>query len=60
MTSAPVTEASKKDDVALKFRVLYIYYLPCFQKNTVKIKTLINSGSKINAMMPMYALKLGF
>ena len=56
-TSVPVTRASKEDDVVLE-RVLYIYYLLHFWKNTVEAKTLINSSNKVNIMIPAYASKL--
>ena len=40
-------------------QVPYIYYPLRFQKNTIDIKALIDSGSKVNAIIPAYALKLG-
>lgn len=59
-TFAPITEVNKKDKVVLAW-VLYIYYLLCFQKdNKYKLQTLINFGSKINAITPVYTAKLGF
>lgn len=39
--------------------VLYIYYLLCFRKNQVKLQTLFNFGSENNAIIPVYAKKLG-
>ena len=39
--------------------MLYIYYSLQFQKNTTGVKALINSGSEVNVMTPVYALKLG-
>lgn len=53
---APITEASKKDNIALD-RVLCIYYPIWFKKN--EVQTLINSGSEINAIELAYILKLG-
>lgn len=52
--SAPVTEASK--EIVLE-RVFYIYYSIQFKKD--KVKTLINSGSKVNAILSGYTSKLG-
>ena len=54
-TSAPVTEASKKDVVALD-QIFCICYLILFKKN--KVQTLINFDSKVNAITSRYALKL--
>ena len=54
-TSAPVTEASQ-EDVVLD-RVFHICYLIRFKKN--EVQALINSGSKVNAITPGYASKLG-
>lgn len=54
-----MTKTSKENDVILK-KVLYIYYPIGFQKDTIKNKVLIDSSSKINAIIPAYALKLGF
>lgn len=52
-----IIEANKKDKRVLE-RVFYIYYLFRFQKNIIKIKALIDSGSKINTINLKYALKL--
>lgn len=41
VTSAMVIKINKKDDIIIKI-VLYIYYPLHFQKNTAKIKLLIN------------------
>lgn len=38
--------------------MLYIHYSLRFQKNTVVFRALIDLGSKINAMTPVYAFKL--
>lgn len=54
-----MTETRKEDYVSLE-RVLYIHYLLRSQKNTESIKALIDLSSKINAMAPAYASKLGF
>lgn len=39
--------------------VPYIHYPFRFQKDTAEVKALINSSNKVNAMMLVYALKLG-
>ena len=52
---APVNKASKKDDVILDW-VPYIHYLIRFKKD--KVQALIDFDSKINAIIPAYALKL--
>lgn len=52
---APMTEINK-EDMALD-QVSCIHYPVWFKKD--KIKALINSGSKVNAMSLRYALKLG-
>lgn len=56
-TSVPITEASKEDKVILE-RIPCIYYLLHFRKNTVEVKTLFDSSSKVNAITPVYASKL--
>lgn len=53
-----MTEANKENEVLLK-KILCIYYPLYFQKNIVVIKTLLDSNSKINAIMLAYASKLG-
>lgn len=51
--------ASKENDDIILNRISYIYYPLCFSKNKKnKIQALINSGSKVNAITPAYALKL--
>lgn len=50
-------KASKKDVVL--DRILYIYYLVCFQKDQDKVLALISSRSEVNAMTPTYISKLG-
>lgn len=40
--------------------VPYIHYLLCFRKDQYKIKVLINSSSKINAITLAYTKRLGF
>lgn len=57
-TSAPITKASKEDEVVLK-RVSCIYNPLYFQKDIVKVKALINSSSKVNTITPAYVLELG-
>lgn len=57
-TFAPMTGVSKEDEVVLE-RVFYIYYPLCFQKDTVGVKALIDSGNEVNTITPTYALKLG-
>ena len=52
-TSMPVTNGGKK-----VVKMLCIYYLIWFQKKQIKI--LLNSSSKVNAINPDYAKKLGF
>lgn len=54
-----LNEASNKNDITLA-RILYIHYLLYFQKNTNKLQALLNFGSKVNTMMPVYISKLGF
>lgn len=54
-----MTGTSKEDHVFLKW-VSYIYYLLHFWKDIVGVKALIDLGSKVNAMIPMYTSKLGF
>ena len=54
-----MTETSKEDDVTLK-RVPCVHYLLRFQKNTVDVRVLIDSGSEVNAITPAYTSKLGF
>ena len=41
-------------------RVSYIYYPVRFQEDQRQVRALLNSGSKVNAMSPAYAKKLGF
>ena len=57
-TSAPTTEASKKDEVVIE-RVPCIHYPLRFRKDPVGVRALINSGSEVNAMTPAYTSKLG-
>ena len=53
-----MTKTSKENHVTLK-RVPCINYPLCFQKNTVGIRTLVDSGSEVNAIILTYAAKLG-
>ena len=52
-TSVPVTGTDEEDVV----RVPCIYYPVRFQEE--QVKALLDSGSKVNAMNPDYARKLG-
>ena len=54
--SVLVTNSSKK--VVLE-KIFYIKYLVIFQKNEEKLKVLLNSGNKINAMSLNFTQKLG-
>lgn len=57
-TFTPITEASTKSGMVLD-RIPYIYYLPRFNKDKeIKVWTLINAGSKINAITLAYASML--
>ena len=56
-TSASVTEASM-EDISL-VRVSCIHYPVQFQKDGSQVQALLNSGSKVNAMNPAYASRLG-
>lgn len=53
-----MTETSKKSNVVLK-KILYIYYLFRFQKDTLKVKILIDFYSKVSTMKQAYISKLG-
>ena len=53
-----MTWASKEDEIVLK-RVSCIHYPLRFQKDTVYVKALVNSGSKVNDMTPAYVSELG-
>ena len=55
-----MTEASKEDDDVALARVPCIHYPLRFRKDKKnEVRVLINSGSKVNAMTPAYASKLG-
>lgn len=57
--SISIIKASRKSKMVPK-KILYIYYLLYFGKDKKnKVRTLINSGKKVNAITPVYALKLG-
>ena len=56
-TFLSVTETNKKKFVALA-GIPCIYYMFCFWKNTADIRALIDLDSKVNAKIPVYALKL--
>ena len=57
-TFASVTGASKENVVILD-QVPWIYYPIWLKKSKNQVQTLINFGSKVNAMIPEYILKLG-
>ena len=51
-----VTDTSSKE----VGRIPCIYYPVRFQKSQEQVRALLNGGSKVNAMSPAYAKKLGF
>ena len=51
----PVTDTSDKKVV----RISYIYYPIRFQEGQEQVQTFLNSGSKVNAMIPAFDQKLG-
>ena len=51
-------ETGKEDYMFLE-RVPYIYYRLRFQKDITSVKALIDSGSEVNVMTPVYTSKLG-
>ena len=53
----PVTD-NKVETVVLE-KVSYIHYPVWFQEDQEQVKALLNSGSKVNAMNPTYAKRLG-
>lgn len=56
----PIIEANRKDEIVLK-KIICIHYLLCFCKDKKnEMRALINSGSKINAIIPAYTLELDF
>ena len=58
-TFAPMTEASKKDEVILE-RLSCIHYPLRFRKDKEnEVQALIDLGGVVNAMTPAYASKLG-
>lgn len=58
-TSAPITGASKEDEVVLE-GVPCVYYPLRFRKDKEnEVRALIDSGSEVNAITPTYASKLG-
>ena len=57
-TSVLVTKASKEDIVILNY-ISCICYQIWFKKSKVYVQVLINSSSKVNAMILGYILKLG-
>lgn len=59
-TFALVIEASKKNNNVALLKILYIHYLLYFQKDTNKIQTLLDLSNKVNTIILIYTLKLGF
>lgn len=61
-TSTLVISASKKAQAAKNIiilgQILYIYYLAQFEKDNKIIRALIDFGSKINIIIPVYIFKL--
>lgn len=56
--SAPITGASRENEIVLK-KILYIYYLLYFCKDKKnKVQALINFASKVNVIILAYGLKL--
>ena len=53
-----MTETNKEDEVTLE-QVLCVYYSFHFWKDTIDVRTPINSGSEVNIMILAYASKLG-
>ena len=53
-TSVPVTDSSEEIIV----RVLCIHYPVWFKEGQEKVKALLNSGNKVNAMSPAYVKRL--
>lgn len=52
-----ISITSAKKDV-LKY-IIYIYFSVWFKKDITEVQTLINSGSEVNTMVPVYTKKLG-
>lgn len=60
MTFTLINEAKKKAETIPPLEhVLCIYYLFFFKKDCAEIQALIYSSSKVNAIAPAYAAKLG-
>ena len=57
---ALVTSISKEAPKLILDQIPCIYYLMQFQKEKEVIKSLLNSGSKVNAMILANARQLGF
>ena len=53
-TSVLVTDGSEE-----VVKVPYIYYPVCFQEGQKQVRALLDSGSEVNAMSPVYAKRLG-
>lgn len=58
MISLLVTEASMKNNFQLLKKVLSIHPPLYFWKDLYETKALINFGSEVNAMTPVYTAKL--
>ena len=56
-TSVPVTD--NQDEKVVLEKVSCIHYPIWFQESQEQVMALLNSGSKVNAMSPAYAKKLG-
>ena len=50
---------SKTDDSKEVVRMPCIHYPVCFQETQEQVRALFDSGSKVNAMSPAYAKRLG-
>ena len=55
-TSVPVTDGGEE----IVIRVLCIHYPVQFQEDQEQVRSLLNSGSEVNAISPVYAKRLGF
>lgn len=55
-----ISSVIENNPLFLLKHISYIYHLVWFKKDKAKIKALLNSNNEINAMTPVYAVKLGF
>lgn len=60
MTGANAEVLSKTSKVILLQYISCIWYLVQFREDPKEVKALVKSGSEVNAMTPVYAIKLGF